>query len=119
MLDYNELMSYIETKLFGNFAIAMMAIVLWIIKAPTINNNSIGDIMTALGFTFDTSTAVLTIGETTYTVYQAIEFSIINLFRKEEVINPPSMSNSIRFAFDMEYITAAERDALKDLLNAA
>ncbi len=121
MNSYETVMAYLNEGMLKKMSVAVMAIIFWVTKSFTMSNSNLESVMTALGseFSFNTSTAVLTVNSTTYTIYQMIEYSIENLYKKVDVITYLAVSSSIKFSYDMEYITAAERATLKDLLNAA
>lgn len=119
MNAYETVMKYVQDGFLKSMSIAVMAIMFWVAQSFTMSNDNVQSIMTELGFSFDTSTAILTVDGTDYTIYQMIEYSINNLYKQEVVITYLAMSSSIKFAHDMEYITDAERDNLKALLAAA
>lgn len=121
MNSYETTMMYLNEGLLKKMSVAVMAIIFWVTKSFSMTDSNISDIMEALGeeFSFNAATAVLTVGLTTYTIYEMIEYSILNLYKKVDVITYLVVSRSVKFAFEMEYITESQRDALTALLKAS
>ena len=121
MNSYDTVMKFLSDGKLKKLSIAVMAVIFWIIRTFKMSDDNIESVMEALGdgFEFNTTTAILTFDGAGYDIYQMLEYSIANLYKKVDLITYLVVSSGIKFAHDMEYITSTERDALKDLLNAA
>jgi len=115
MNKYDELLEWISAGA-SSLIIAMLAIMYYIIQADGMDATNLTDIMTRINMSFNTSTSVLTSGETTYTIYDLISTTITTLYPTSIVITPEFISLAIYKTKRYGYITAAQATALRTAL---
>jgi len=106
------ILKQIEEKLMQNLSIAVLAISFWMIQAEGMTTENLQSIMATLGFSFDETTNALTADGSTYTIYQLLEYCVVNLFPNIKVLYVSVMECIIDNAKYMEYITDAEKNYL-------
>lgn len=114
MNSYETILKQIQSKLFSNLDIALMAIMYWIIKSPGMSNEHIADIMTRIGFTFDISAMTLNDGTNTYTVLQMLQKAISDIYTTSK-LSAETLSLIIDKCYTKEYITPQQA---QDLINS-
>ncbi len=109
-------MKNINTGLIGHLTIALLAIVHWMNHAKGMTNTTLEIIMTTLGYTFNTTTLVLTVNDTNYTFYQLLEHACEVLYPQEETLREDIIKDALAIVYRLKYITADQKTALEELL---
>ena len=114
MGSYEKLLEYIKANENSMF-IAMLSILYFIIG--DITSAELTDIMTRLGMSYNTSTNVLTDGETSYSIYDLIYYVVsTNAYKKSLVRDETYMKFNISTALDYGLITSEQSITLEGLL---
>lgn len=115
MNKYDELLEWIESGA-SSFVVAMLAIMYYIIQAEGMSAANLTDIMTRLNMTYDTTTHVLTCGETTCTIYDLVLKVINEYYENSIVVTPELITLLIYKTKRYGYITSAQATELKAAL---
>lgn len=115
MNKYDELLEWIAAGT-NSLVIALLAVMYYIIQADGMDATHLANIMSRIDMSFDTSTSVLTNGETAYTIYDLISTTITTLYPASLVITPEFISLAIYKTKRYGYITAAQATTLRAAL---
>jgi len=97
-------------------SIAMLAISFWVINAEGMSSENLQNIMRQLGFTFNESTAILTVGETQYTINGLLTYCIEYVYPNERTLTAAALKCIIKKCENRGYITSTERTTLDNML---
>ena len=118
MNKYEEILEWIKAGT-DHLIVAMLAIMYYVIQAEGMSAEHLTDIMTKISMSFNTSTNILTSGETTYTINDLLHTTITTLYPKSMVITPEFILFSLYKLKRYSYITAEQYTTLKsELANA-
>lgn len=112
MNKYDEILEWIAAGT-NSLVIAMLSIMYYLIQADGMDAAHLADVMGRIGMSFDTSTKVLTNGETTYTVNDLISTTITTLYPNSVVITPEFISLAIYKMQRYHHITSEQAAALR------
>lgn len=93
-------------------SIAMLAIAFWIINADGMSTDNLKSVLKTLGFQFNFSTCVLTVGSKTYDIYNLLDYCIENVYPSERTLNASTLKCVIRKCEKMEYINSSQSSVL-------
>lgn len=114
---FKYLCDKIAEGIMQKFSIAMLAVSFWIINADGMSTENLKSVIESLGFQFDESTYVLSVGETSYNIYQLLDYCIVSVYPVERTLNPPILKCIIKKCEKMEYITPSQSSVLQLKLN--
>ena len=100
----------------SQFVIALLSAFYFIIGASGMTAENLADIMSKLGYTYNTSTNVLSDGAKDYSVSQQIEYTLKNFYLTSKPLNPTTMLCMIIICYRKGLITSAEKTTLMGLL---
>jgi hypothetical protein len=90
---YEEMLKKIVDGRMSKLSIAMLSIIYYVIGSKGMTADNLADIMSKLGYTYNTSTNVLNDGTTDYTVYDLLNKVITDLYPIDEILYPATMEN--------------------------
>lgn len=115
MNSYETILNQIKSNIFNALDIALMSIMYWVIQSPGMSDEHLADIMSRIGYTFDTSTMTLNDGTSNYTILQMLQNAISDIYTTSK-IPPESLALVINKCKSKGYITAEQAQTLIDSL---
>jgi hypothetical protein len=100
----------------NHFVIALLSAFYYIINAAGMTAENLADIMTKLGYTYNTSTNVLNDGIKDYSVAAQIEYALNSFYPTSKPLNPTTMLCMIIVCYRKSLITSTEKATLIGLL---
>lgn len=116
--SYEELLQQIANKALSNLEIALMAIAYWMIESPGMNDAHLTDILTRVGYSFNTTTHIFSDGTNELTIFDMLNQTVNSIYPLSN-LGASDLRLIINKAYRKAYITAEQQTTLINNLTTA